>query len=181
MRRIPGIFTRIYPYPIILALEWYMLYSNMMLLPLYMNSLMYSVEIVGFVLTLETLIYTLCQPLVGYVIDKYRPRYILMLGTASIYGLSLAYIPHCRNLLHIMLVLTIIALSSSPISPVVMARIAEETPELRTVAMGVIVLSRLPRHDFRHGYKRPLSPGILSISIWAIGDTWSFNNNIDSI
>jgi MFS family permease len=122
----------------VFALEWYMLFSWMMLLPLYASSLGYGAEVVGLLMALEGLVYALCQPLVGYLIDKHESKSALMLTAALAYGLSLASIPRCRDLSCTALLLVAAAVASSPISPVAMARASEAGPGLEASVMGAL-------------------------------------------
>ncbi|MGC9009455.1 MAG: MFS transporter [Sulfolobales archaeon] len=181
-REIISTLRRIFRYSILLALEWYLLYSYWMLFPLYMNNLGYSAEVIGLLMTLESLVYIASQPLIGYLIDKYRPRYVLLLTTSSIYGASLAYIPYCRDLLHIALVLVMIALSSSTIAPVVFARVSEVSGDLRAFAMGLlfsggylgmtlgtIISGYLAQESFYSAYGHLVIPGLI-ISVIAISE-----------
>jgi MFS family permease len=181
-REIISTLRRIFRYSILLALEWYLLYSYWMLFPLYMNNLGYSAEVIGLLMTLESLVYIASQPLIGYLIDKYRPRYVLLLTTSSIYGASLAYIPYCRDLLHIALVLVMIALSSSTIAPVILARVSEVSGDLRAFAMGLlfsggylgmtlgtIMSGYLAQESFYSAYGHLVIPGLI-ISVIAISE-----------
>ncbi|MGC9050759.1 MFS transporter [Pyrobaculum sp.] len=59
-------------YAAVFALEWYMLYSLLALLPLYVKRLGYGEEVAGQLLAFEALVYAARQPLVGYVIDRHR-------------------------------------------------------------------------------------------------------------
>jgi len=180
VHRIPNIIRDVYRYSVVLALEWYMLYSNMMLLPLYMDNLMYNAEVIGFAIALETLIYALSQLLVGYIIDKHRSKYTLMLSTALVYGFSLTYIPHCKDLLQIIFVLAVAALSSSPISSVVMTRATEVSSEPGTLTMGVlfsfgymgmtlgtVISGYLAQSSYQLAYGHLIIPGVI-ITILAL-------------
>ncbi|HWQ16230.1 MAG TPA: MFS transporter [Sulfolobales archaeon] len=103
-------------YYVINMLEWYMLYSWLMLAPIYMYGLGFDVKVIGFLLTYETAVYAALQPLIGRVRDRYGGRSTLLLTAAAAYGLTLTQISLCENVEQMLIIFTLIAIASSRLS-----------------------------------------------------------------
>ncbi|NPB00757.1 MAG: MFS transporter [Crenarchaeota archaeon] len=122
-------------------LEWYVVYSWLMLVVLYMKSLNFPSTMIGTVLTIETLVYMIAQPIVGRVFDKLREKSLLMLTFAIGYAVILITLPYVRTFIHIIILLTCLALVSSPISVTLFSMISILSPqEKKGSIMGLMFM-----------------------------------------
>ncbi|NPA23305.1 MAG: MFS transporter [Crenarchaeota archaeon] len=122
-------------------LEWYVVYSWLMLVVLYMKSLGFSGTTIGTALTIETLVYMIAQPVIGRVFDRLKERSLLMLTSAIGYAAILIILPHVRTFIHIITLLICLALVSSPISVTLFSMISLLSPqEKRGSIMGLMFM-----------------------------------------
>lgn len=122
-------------------LEWYVVYSWLMLVVLYMKSLGFSSTMIGTVLTIETLVYMITQPVVGRVFDRLKEKSLLMFTSAIGYAVILIALPHVRTFIHIITLLICLALVSSPISVTLLSMISILSPqEKKGSIMGLMFM-----------------------------------------
>lgn len=91
-------------------LEWYVLYSLFLILPIFLNRQGLSIELIGLLFTVEAAVYGALQPLVGRIVESRHKDVVLLL---ALYPLSLFLIPLAPDLTLPLLVL--FAVGSSPI------------------------------------------------------------------
>ena len=91
-------------------LEWYVLYSLFLLLPIFLNKQGFSTDLIGLFFTVEAAVYGALQPLVGRLVEGNRRELVLLL---ALYPSSLLLIPLAPGL--VPLVLILFAVGSSPI------------------------------------------------------------------
>ncbi len=120
-------------------LEWYVVYSWLMLTVLYMKSLNIPSSIIGIALTIETLIYTISQSVMGHIFDRLREKSLIMLTSAVGYAVILMIIPYLKTAISIMIALVFLALVSSPISVTIFSMISIISPlEKKSSIMGLM-------------------------------------------
>lgn len=111
-------------------------------LPLHLvNSLGWSVTLVGGLIAAQNILYSLCQPLSAYLADRIGYKPLLVVGLST-YGMLISLIPLTTNMLSIYGLILLSSIFASPIYPTSLALAADiSSKNERGTAMGFMMAS----------------------------------------
>lgn len=110
-------------------------------MPIYLvDSLGWSVTLLGELMAARTLVYLVCQPLSAYLADRIGYERLLVVGLSG-YGILISSIALTSNTWLIFVAMLINAALASPIYPTSLALAAEVPQEERGTAMGFMLAS----------------------------------------
>lgn len=111
-------------------------------LPIHLvNSLGWSVTLVGSLIAAQNILYSLCQPLSAYLADRIGYKPLLVVGLST-YGILISLIPLTTNTLSIYGLILLTSIFASPIYPTSLALAADiSSKDERGTAMGFMMAS----------------------------------------
>jgi MFS family permease len=111
-------------------------------LPIHLvNSLGWSVTLVGGLIAAQNILYSLCQPLSAYLADRIGYKPLLVVGLST-YGMLISLIPLTTNTLSIYGLILLTGIFASPIYPTSLALAADiSSKNERGTAMGFMMAS----------------------------------------
>jgi len=111
-------------------------------LPIHLvNSLGWSVTLVGGLIAAQNILYSLCQPLSAYLADRIGYKPLLVVGLST-YGVLISLIPLMTNTLSIYGLILLTSIFASPIYPTSLALAADiSSKDERGTAMGFMMAS----------------------------------------
>ena len=111
-------------------------------LPIHLvNSLGWSVTLVGGLIAAQNILYSLCQPLSAYLADRVGYKPLLVVGLST-YGVLISLIPLMTNTLSIYGLILLTSIFASPIYPTSLALAADiSSKDERGTAMGFMMAS----------------------------------------
>ena len=153
-----SVLRSILPYYIMFMFDWYILFSWLTFIPLYIIDIGLNVGFIGFLIALETAIYALMQPLIGLIYDRLGTKANILLTLAIPYALVLTLIVEARSKVIITLLFVILALVSSPLETIIYSNVTAKTSQnIKGLAIGCLFTA-----GYIGAFIGPLITGILT-------------------